>query len=738
MVVAQRLCDSATGGQILASQLVRGLVGSRGGHTFRSVGPLQLKGFAEPVEAYAVDWTPRVDRPAEDRQAGQERLTPVPLPPLLGSAEHTTFVGRKTELAQLQRVWEQVRLGEQRLFLLAGEPGVGKTRLAAEFAVAVHAQGATVLFGRCDEDAVISYQPFVEALRHYLASLAPHELQATDPELADVIPEAVALIPELAERAPDFPPLPTEESEGARYRLFEAMTSLLARAAQLQPVVLLLDDLHWADKQTARLLKHIVRSGRKAPLLILGTYREAEVAPGDALVEMLADLRRDRAFEKLSLLGLDEEDAGALIGERAGRDAPPAFIRAVHERTEGNPFFTEEVLRYLAETGAIHQSDGRLTTKLAVAQLGIPEGVKEVVGHRLARLSEECNSVLTIASVIGREFGIDALERASGLALERLLELLEEAVAAHVVAELPSVDGHYMFAHPLIYEALYDELTTTRRVRLHGQMLQYADSDGAKLAYEVLGVSGPALVAVGISNCPAVRTRNKIATQQWGRVTQHCRVILYDRRGVGFSSSPERGYSLMASVEDLRAVLDAAGVERAVLWGAADGGPLAIAFAAMHPERVACLLLLGTTAKYTSDVDFPWGVSQTARDSFQRVGAVDRGRAVSDVYQARPSPGAGAFGEVMRRVPPGVWWKLLGGVSAADARSLLTRLRVPTLIIHDPDNSYIPVEAAQHLHEQIAGSELFVTNEYGTGIFGEAVYEKIGAFVEQATASGGP
>jgi len=158
----------------------------------------------------------------------------------------------------------------------------------------------------------------------------------------------------------------------------------------------------------------------------------------------------------------------------------------------------------------------------------------------------------------------------------------------------------------------------------------------------------------------------------------------------------------------------------------------------MYPERVACLLLLGTTAKYTRSDDFRWGVSRAAMEAFERVGAVDRGRALSDTYQLRPTSGAGAFGEVLRRVPPGVFWKLFGGVSAADARSLLARLRVPALIIHDPDNDYIPVGAAHYLHEHVPDSELLVTSEWGPDTFGEAVYDKIDAFIERATASGRP
>lgn len=540
-------------------------------------------------------------------------------------------------------------------------------------------------------------------------------------------------------RPPDLP-APPAEPEGERYRLFEAVAALLVETSQACPVVLVLDDLHWADKPSLLLLKHIVRSPERSPLLILGAYRETELARTHPLSQMLADLRRDRAYERVSLKGLDEGGVSAFLGAWAGQEAPPAFIRALYSQTEGNPFFIEEVLRHLTETGIIQQEEGRLTTDLSFAQLGIPEGVKEVIGRRLSRLSGECNSVLTIASVIGREFGVDRLEQASDLSGDRLLELLEEAVAAHVVAEVPHQVGRYAFSHALTHETLYNELTTTRRVHLHGQTLQYADSDGVKLAYEVLGSSGPYVVAAGLSNCPAVLSRIWTFARHWDRIGRRCRTILYDRRGVGFSSAPERGYSLLASVDDLRAVLDAVGVERTVLCGSTDGGPLAIAFAVRHPERVAGLVLLGTTPKLVNEDDFALGINPTAIESFLRTDAVDQGGAAFQLSRTRPlrSGEAEAIGEVLRRVPRRAWSKILGALAAADARSFLAQVRVPTLIVHDPENNYIPVEAAYYLHERIPDSKLEITEEYGATHFGDALYRQVETFIEEVTASSAP
>jgi len=740
VVVAQRLCSTASGGQILVSDLVRRLIGSHGPYTFRDQGSLTLKGLAEPLRAYEVVWEPESKGPAAPvpahgvvpAPAAEEPTPSLPLPPLLAGTERTTFVGRRREMEQLWHCWERVRKGQPRLALVTGEAGVGKTRLAAEFTLAAHAEGATVLFGRSDEAATVSHQPFVEALRHYAAACPLGQLGA---QLGPSLAVLTRLVPELARRLPDLPATPSTDPEAEARGLHDAFAALLAAAGHGSPLVLFLDDLHLADKPTLRLLKDLVRSPAPSHLLALGTYRESDVKRKHPLSETLADLRRHQAFDRVPLRGLDEANVGALIHAWAGREAPPGFVRAIHEHTEGNPFFIEEVLRDLAETGADYERDGRLTTDQAIAGLGIPEGVKEVIGQRLARLSEECNSVLTIASVIGREFGIEALERASDLPVDRLMELLEEAVAARVIEEAPQVVGRYSFSHALTRETLYDDLTTTRRVRLHGQTLQYADNEGVKLAYEVMGSSGPSIIALGLSNCPAVRSRIRSIARHWERISRHYRVILYDRRGVGFSAAPDQGYDLAASVEDVRAILDAAEAERVVLWGATDGGPLAIAFAAQCGDRVAGLILAGTSPKLVSWGDFQWGISATVAESFLRLDAVDRGEAASRISSTRHYrlEDAEAIGEVMRRVPRRAWSQIVRAITVADARPFLTLVRTPTLIVHDPDNRYIPVEAAHYMHDQIPGSRLEITEEYGASLLGEALYRRIGAFIEEVT-----
>ena len=656
----------------------------------------------------------------------------LPLPPLLGHSDRSAFVGRKAEMQLLREHWAHVCEGRHQLVFLVGEPGIGKTRLATEFALAAYAEGATVLFGRTDEGAALPYQAFVEALRHCVAECPLDMLRA---RLTLAGAELSRLIPEIPQRLPDLPILPQGEPDSERYHLFDTFSALFAQISKDRPVILVLDDLHWADKQTPLLLKHIVRSMEKASLLIIGTYREAELSTNHPLSAALADLRRDRIMRRLTMGGLTEDEVSDLISARVGKEAPSDFIHTVYAQTEGNPFYIEEVLRHLAETGAVYQRDGLWATDLAVENMGIPESVKEVIGQRLSRLSEECNSILTMASVVGREFDLESLKRASGLLEDRLTELLDEAVAARVISEVPHSVGRYSFSHALIYETLYDELTTTRRVRLHGQTLEYADSNGVKLAFEVLGGAGPYVVAVGLSNCPAVRPRNMNIAKRWDRISRFCRVILYDRRGVGFSAVPDRGYSLLASVEDLRAILNAVGAGRIVLWGAADGGPLAIAFAVRHPERVAGLILLGTSPKLYNSDDFKLGINPVAMDSFLRNDVSDQARAVSQLTRTRYDyQNAQSIVEVLNRVPKRIWSKILGSIGSADVRELLAQIKVPTLIVHDPGNNYIPVEAAHYLHERIPNSKLEITEEYGGAmLFEESLYCRIQDFIEDVT-----
>ena len=451
VVEAARLCAVAAEDQIVVSDVVRSLARGRG-HKFSSLGELTLKGLPEPVASFAVKWEPLA--------AG------VPLPPRVTKAPLGMF-GRDAESQALAAAWAKAKDGQRELVLVAGEPGIGKTRLATEAALAAHAEGAVVLLGTCDEDVNLPYQPFVEALRHYVTHAPDDALEAHGCEHKG---ELARLVPELARHVADLPAPQVAEAETERYLLFEAVTGLLSEASKQQPVVLLLDDLHWAGAPELLLLKHILKTSMPFRLLIMGTYRDTDLTRNHPLTAMLADFRRETGVERIALHGLDEAAVVGLVTAADGHaltEPGIALARALHRETEGSPFFIGEYLRTLTESGAVFRENDRWTFKGDIAGLGIPEGIKEAIGRRLNRLSDETNKILHLAAVIGRQFDVPLLTRIADTREDAILDALDEAGAAALVAEIPGTVDRFAFSHSLTRTTLYDELSASRRARLH-------------------------------------------------------------------------------------------------------------------------------------------------------------------------------------------------------------------------------------------------------------------------------
>ncbi len=325
-----------------------------------------------------------------------------------------------------------------------------------------------MLYGRCDEELGIPYQPFAEALSHFVAEASVAELTA---HVAVHGGELALLVPELTRRLPHASPADVTDPEAVRHRLFDVVAALLTGASRVAPVVLVLDDLHWAPPPTLLLLRHVLRASTTANVLVIGTYRHTDIGPDDPLTRTLADLRREPAVDRVLLRGLDEEGVAAFVHavrpDPAGAD-DVALARAVHAHTSGNPFFVAELLRHLGETGATYRRDGPWSYYADAGgdELGVPEGVREVVARRLHRLSEPAREALRWGSIIGAEFDLELLEAVAGVAdAESLLDAVEEAVRADLVGERGS--GRYGFAHALVRETIHADLTATRRARRH-------------------------------------------------------------------------------------------------------------------------------------------------------------------------------------------------------------------------------------------------------------------------------
>ena len=446
----------ANGDEILTTELVRLLAGTRGAFEFETRGEMELKGLDVPVTAYAVAWVP-------------EALQSVTLPARLETLDETLLVGRTAELALLSDALKQAdETTRRRVALLSGEAGIGKTTLVSTFARAARESGAVVLYGRCDEDLAVPYQPWMEALGH-LVACAPDSLLAA--HVKERGGDLGALVPGLAARVGELPASRSSDPETERHLLFGAVVDLLERVGVDAPIVLILDDLHWSDRPTLQLLRYV--TGADAPLrvLVLGTFRDGDIGAGHPLTDLLAVLHREEGVERIALRGLDDDELLSLMEAVAGHEMDQAGIALrddLRTETNGNPFFAMEILRHLAETGVIAQGDdGRWTAVADLRTHGLPVSVREVVGRRIERLSPEATRVLSAAAIIGRDFDIDLLAEVTETREDDLLDLLDLAEQAAVVTEAPGGGDRYTFVHALIQHTLYDDLSAARRRRLH-------------------------------------------------------------------------------------------------------------------------------------------------------------------------------------------------------------------------------------------------------------------------------
>ena len=374
------------------------------------------------------------------------------------------YIGMQRETRDLRAALEDTLSGRGRLVMLMGDTGIGKTRTAQELATYAGLRGAQVLWGRCyRESGMPAYWPWIQVIRSYVQVRDEDRLRS---EMGAGAAEIAALVSEVRERIPGLEmPSSQEGPDQARFRLFDSIATFLKSASLQQPLVVILDDLHWADQPSLALLQFVTRELRGSRLLLVGTYQDVEVSLRHPLSQALGELTRERLFQRVSLTGLNREDVGNFIQMVSGNAPHHGLVDAVYGQTEGNPLFVTEVTRLLMQEGALSEQTAGRATGWSVR---IPQGVREVIGQRLDPLSQECNQALTVAAVVGREFTMDLLGRlVEDMPSNRLLEVVEEALAARVIEELPQAVGRYRFTHALIQETLLEEMSITRRVRLH-------------------------------------------------------------------------------------------------------------------------------------------------------------------------------------------------------------------------------------------------------------------------------
>lgn len=388
------------------------------------------------------------------------------------------FVGRESEIAGLAASFERASAGLGRVVVLTGDPGIGKTRIAHEFANVAAWRGARMVWGRCFEGGgAPPYWLWIQVLR----ALMGERLDARAAGLGSGFEQLARLLDESRPGSPVTPIDPAESPEAARFKLFDAVVAAIRLVAEEDPVLAILDDLQWADESSLRLLEHVGQQLAGARALILCTYRHTDLGPRHPLLRALAGLNRTSDFQRFHLTGIGPGDVGDYIRISAGVDPPGALTKAVHAQTEGNPLFMTETIRLLIEEGELSQermSGARDWT------LRIPEGVKEAIGRRLDRVSRECGEVLEAASVFGRRF--DASELSNVMketstddlpGLDDLLDLLDLGVTAYLIEPVPPA-GLYQFTHPMIREVLYTQLATGRRARLHARTADALERSG--------------------------------------------------------------------------------------------------------------------------------------------------------------------------------------------------------------------------------------------------------------------
>ena len=430
-----------------------------------------------------LDWTPPPDETAP-------AVVTVPTPSPDRTVPEDLFVGRTAQLAALAEALGRSNGQSGGFVLVAGEPGIGKTRLVHEAVSAAAGLGYVVAWGRCEEgDGAPPFWPWIQLIR---ALLAHPDTEAVRAALRDHGAQLAQLVPEVVAVAGDLATPPALDPAAARYRFFEAVGGFVEGLVAHGPVALVLDDLQWADPPSLELTVHLARRLPALNALLVATYRDVDPAPDGRMIETLAALSRLPGRLVVQLGGLTRDEVAQFMAHEAGGEAPAGVVDVVWARAAGNPFFVGELTRLLV-------AERRLTEQ--AASEAVPWAVRQVVERRLARLPDQTRQLLTVAAAAGRDFDLRVVAAAAGVDLDQALDLIDLAVAAGVVAEQPAAAERFAFSHALVQETVYSEASRLRRARLHAQVADALEAVGggqagatevARHLYEAVPITGPA------------------------------------------------------------------------------------------------------------------------------------------------------------------------------------------------------------------------------------------------------
>lgn len=483
---AARIMAKAEGEQILVSDVLKSILGSAKELRFKDHKRVQLKGFPERWRLWEVSWRSEPEAMAIASLAGGG---------VSATSGRTPYIGRSEERSLLRQATTRTVAGHGGVALIAGEAGLGKTRLVEEIAAEAKAAGMFIVRGHCyDMEGSLPYVPFVEAIEYGLTVAARDVFRSAMGEAGS---EIARFVPKVRVAFPDLPPplaLPTDQ---ARHYMFESVCDFFERAAAIQPMLIVLEDLHWADESTTQLLESVARRVEGTRLLVIGTYRDVDLHPGHPFMRGIEHLSRLQTVLRITLKRLSSVEVAGMLSSLAGQEPPERLVQLIYSETEGVPLFVEEVYRHLAEERRLTDTAGKWLPQVEIGEVEVPETVRLVLGRRIDRIGEISQRVLMTAACIGRTFTFDFLAALAEEKEDHLLDALDEAERARLLVAHEGRKPSFVFSHEQIRQTLLGRMSSVRRQRLHLRVADTIEQIFAEHLHDYMGDLAYHLVQAG-------------------------------------------------------------------------------------------------------------------------------------------------------------------------------------------------------------------------------------------------